>query len=77
MNDENSSSVKIINVEGDEDREYLNMDEFYDKNIFLSEKKVEVPTTHGELEILNPGEFSYFWLDEEGGDGSRFMSHSY
>lgn len=40
------------------------MDEFYDKNIFLTDKKVDNPTTHVELELLNPGEFSYAWLDE-------------
>jgi hypothetical protein len=33
----------------DKEREYLNMDEFYSKNVFLTEKKVENPTTHAEL----------------------------
>lgn len=75
---ENSSSEKK-NSEAeleDEDREYLNMDEFYERNIFLSEKRVEIPNTHHELEVLNPGDFNYGWLDEDG-DGSKFMSHSY
>jgi hypothetical protein len=38
------------------------MEEFYTKNIFLTEKKAENPTTKEELELLNPGEFSYHWL---------------
>lgn len=37
---------------------------------------MENPTTFQELEFLNPGEFSYSWLDDEG-DGSKFLSHSY
>ena len=31
------------------------MDEFYEKNIFVSDKKVENPTSYHELELLNPG----------------------
>ena len=52
------------------------MDEFYEKNIFLSEKRVEIPNNHHDLSVLNPGEFNYDWLDEDG-DGNKFMSHSY
>jgi hypothetical protein len=38
------------------------MEEFYVKNIFLTEKKAENPATKEELELLNSGEFSYEWL---------------
>ena len=31
------------------------MDEFYKKNIFLNEKRVEALGTHRDLEILSPG----------------------
>ena len=41
------------------------MEEFYRKNIFLSEKKVESITTKEELEQLNPGSFSYSWLEDD------------
>jgi hypothetical protein len=33
--------------------------------------------TKEDIEILNPGTFSYGWLDEEGGNGERFMEYSY
>lgn len=38
------------------------MEEFYVKNIFLIEKKAEIPNSKEELQLLNPGEFSYKWL---------------
>lgn len=31
------------------------MEEFYERNIFLTEKKADTPTTKAELELLNPG----------------------
>lgn len=38
------------------------MEEFYQRNIFLNEKKAETPNTKEELELLNPSQFSYKWL---------------
>ena len=52
------------------------MNYFYERNIFMTTKKVEIPTTKEELELLNPGDFSYEWVDDEG-DGSKFLEHSY
>ena len=42
------------------------MEEFYKKNIFLTEKKVENINTKEDIEVLNPGTFGYSWLDDEG-----------
>ena len=48
----------------EEERDYLDMDEFYKKNIFLTDKKAENITTKEELEQLNPGAFNYNWVVE-------------
>jgi hypothetical protein len=53
------------------------MEEFYKKNIFLTDKKVEGITTKEDLEQLNPGTFSYDWVVDENENGSKFMEHSY
>jgi len=53
------------------------MEEFYKKNIFLTDRKIENINTKEDIEILNPGTFSYEWLDEEGGNGDRFMEYAY
>ena len=50
----------------EEQRDFLDMEEFYKKNIFLTEKKVENINTKAEIELLHPGTFGYAWLDEEG-----------
>ena len=50
-------------MEDEEERDFLDMEEFYKKNIFLNEKKVENITTKEDIEILNPGNFTYAWLD--------------
>ena len=52
------------------------MEEFYKKNIFLTEKKVENINTKEDIEVLNPGNFGYSWLDDEG-TGQKFMEYSY
>ena len=53
------------------------MEEFYTKNIFLTEKKAENPATKEELELLNPGEFSYHWLAETPEEAAKYLSHNY
>jgi hypothetical protein len=60
----------------EEERDFLDMEEFYRRNIFLSDKKAENIGSKEDVEVLNPGPFSYGWLDEEG-SGERFMEHSY
>lgn len=60
----------------EEERDFLDMEQFYKKNIFLTDKIVENITTKEDIEQLNPGVFGYSWLDEEG-TGQRFMEYSY
>lgn len=43
------------------------MEEFYDRNILLTEKKVENITTREELQVLDPGAFGYGWLEDGNG----------
>jgi hypothetical protein len=53
------------------------MEEFYLKNIFLTEKKAENPATKEELELLNSGDFSYDWLADTTEQAAAFMNHNY
>lgn len=40
------------------------MEQFHQKNIFLTDKKIENIRSKADIEILNPGVFNYDWLDE-------------
>jgi hypothetical protein len=48
----------------EEERDFLDMDEFYKKNIFLSEKKLENIHSKADIEQVCPGTFTYDWLVE-------------
>jgi hypothetical protein len=61
----------------EEERDFLDMDEFYKKNIFLSEKKLENIHSKADIEQVCPGTFTYDWLVQEGTTGERFLEHSY
>lgn len=52
------------------------MEEFYKKNIFLTEKKAENINTKEDVEQLNPGTFSFEWIDQEN-NGDKFFEHAY
>lgn len=50
----------------EEERDFLDMEEFHKKNIFLTEKRLENIHSKADIEQVNPGSFNYSWLDEEG-----------
>lgn len=39
------------------------MEEFYKRNILLTDKKIENIISKEDIEQLNPGSFNYNWLD--------------
>lgn len=78
LNDDSSrKKSEMVDEDNMEDeRDFLQMDEFYKKNIFLTDKKMENINSKQDVEQLSPKEYSFAWLDQ-GGNGSQFQMYSY